>query len=70
MSGAPGHTDLMVTPESLDAWLGQNPVPDDRQTAYERARRERREQWWISETEDFCARKEVDPRTGKWLTDQ
>lgn len=44
--------------------------PDDRQTAYERARAQRREQWWISETEDFCARKEVDPRTGKWLTDQ
>jgi hypothetical protein len=24
---APGHTDLMVTPESLDAWLEKNPLP-------------------------------------------
>lgn len=24
---APGHTDLMVTPESLDAWLDANPPP-------------------------------------------
>ena len=40
---------------------------DDRQLAYAEARRLRREQWWISETEDFCARKEVDPATGKWL---
>lgn len=24
---APGHTDLMVTPESLDAWLEANPLP-------------------------------------------
>lgn len=24
---APGHTDLMVTPESLDAWLADNPPP-------------------------------------------
>jgi hypothetical protein len=23
----PGHTDLMVTPESLDVWLDQNPLP-------------------------------------------
>lgn len=24
---APGHTDLMVTPESLDKWLEDNPLP-------------------------------------------
>ena len=24
---APGHTDMMVTPESLDAWLEDNPLP-------------------------------------------
>lgn len=26
---APRHTDLMVTPEQLDAWLEQNPLPND-----------------------------------------
>lgn len=26
-SEAPGHTDLMVSPESLDAWLADNPPP-------------------------------------------
>ena len=26
---APGHTDLMVTPQSLDAWLAENPPPLD-----------------------------------------
>ena len=26
---APGHTDLMVTPEQLDEWLKKNPLPDD-----------------------------------------
>jgi hypothetical protein len=26
---APGHTDLMVTPESIDAWLVENPPPED-----------------------------------------
>jgi hypothetical protein len=25
---APGHTDLMVTPESIDAWLEKNPLPE------------------------------------------
>jgi hypothetical protein len=24
---APGHTDLMVSPEALDAWLEKNPEP-------------------------------------------
>ena len=43
------------------------PAKDDRQIAYEAARREHTELWWITEAEDFCARKEVDPRTGKWL---
>jgi hypothetical protein len=28
---APGHTDLMVTPESIDAWLEANPPPEDTQ---------------------------------------
>lgn len=26
---APGHTDLMVEPESLDAWLEANPLPEE-----------------------------------------
>jgi len=26
-----------------------------------------RENWWTADAEDFCARKEVDPATGKWL---
>lgn len=37
---APGHTDLMVTPESIDAWLEANPPPEDTQmtpTQYARA---------------------------------
>jgi hypothetical protein len=25
---APGHTDLMVTPESIDAWLEKNPLSE------------------------------------------
>lgn len=24
----PGHTDMMVSPESLDAWLADNPLPE------------------------------------------
>ena len=42
-------------------------MKDDRQVAYERYRKAFRDEWWISETEDFCTRKEVDPMTGKWL---
>ena len=38
-----------------------------KQAAYEAARRERREQWAISDAEDFCARKEVEPGTYKPL---
>lgn len=30
MTRAPGHTDLMVTPESLDEWLELNPLPPQR----------------------------------------
>lgn len=26
---APSHTDLMVSPELLDEWLEQNPLPQD-----------------------------------------
>lgn len=26
---APGHTDLMVSPEALDAFMAANPLPDD-----------------------------------------
>ena len=26
---APTHTDLMVTPESLDDWLTENPLPEE-----------------------------------------
>lgn len=26
---SPGHTDLMVSPECLDAWMDQNPLPLD-----------------------------------------
>lgn len=26
---APGHTDLMVSPEELDAWLEANPLPPE-----------------------------------------
>lgn len=40
---------------------------DERQLAYQEARRAWREGWLISNREDFCARKEVDPDTGKWL---
>jgi hypothetical protein len=40
---------------------------DERQTAYIEHRKHWRESWWISDAEDFCARKEVDPVTGKWL---
>lgn len=29
VSDAPGHTDLMVTPESIDAWLEKNPLTSD-----------------------------------------
>jgi len=42
-------------------------MKDDRQVAYEASRKAWREGWWISDAEDFCARKEVDPLTGKWL---
>lgn len=28
-NNAPGHTDLMVCPETLDAWLEANPLPAD-----------------------------------------
>jgi len=42
-------------------------MKDDKQVAYEARRKAWRESWWISDTEDFCARKEVDPLTGKWL---
>ncbi len=38
-----------------------------KQLAYEVARRERREQWAISDAEDFCVRKEVEPGTYKPL---
>lgn len=27
-ANAPGHTDLMVSPESIGAWLEANPLPD------------------------------------------
>lgn len=26
---APGHTDMMVDPDTLDVWLAQNPLPND-----------------------------------------
>ena len=32
---APGHTDLMVEPESLDAWLEANPLPEDPMTPHQ-----------------------------------
>lgn len=38
-----------------------------KQAAYEAARKLRREQWAISDAEDFCARKEVEPGTYKPL---
>ena len=44
-------------------------MKDDRQVAYEAHRKAWRDEWWIADTEDFCARKEVDPRTGKWLVE-
>lgn len=43
---------------------------DERQLAYIEARRAWREGWMVSNREDFCARKEVDPDTGKWLVIQ
>ena len=39
---APGHTDLMVSPESLDVWLEANPLPKSDPTNAERQRRYRR----------------------------
>ncbi len=30
---APGHTDLMVSPEGLDEWLADNPPPDEPEPA-------------------------------------
>ena len=44
-------------------------LPSDKQQAYEAARRLYREQWEQSDAEDFCARKEVEPGTYKWLHD-
>lgn len=38
---------------------------DRKQAAYEAARKLRREQWAISDAEDFCVRKEVEPGTYK-----
>ncbi len=39
----------------------------ERQAAYARSRRAWTDQWRIANAEDFCARMEVDPQTGKWL---
>lgn len=38
---------------------------DPRQVSYEAARAEHRRWWLISEAEDFCARKGVEPETYK-----
>jgi hypothetical protein len=38
---APGHTDLMVSPESIDAFLEANPLPDDTGGAVEASGAER-----------------------------
>lgn len=40
------------------------------QQEYERARKLYREQWAQSDEEDWCARKEVEPGTYKWLGDE
>ena len=45
-------------------------LPNDKQEAYEAARKLYREQWAISDEEDWCARKEVEPGTYKWLGDE
>ena len=41
-----------------------------RQAIYETARKLYREQWAQSDEEDWCARKEVEPGTYKWLGDE
>lgn len=38
-----------------------------KQELYRQQRLEHAAQWHQSNAEDFCARKEVDPDTGKWL---
>lgn len=38
-----------------------------KQEAYRQQRLEHARAWHQSNAEDFCARKEVDPVTGKWL---
>lgn len=40
------------------------------QSAYAMSRKLYREQWAQSDAEDFCARKEVEPGTYKWLSDE
>lgn len=40
------------------------------QRLYEAARKLYREQWAQSDEEDWCARKEVEPGTYKWLGDE
>lgn len=47
--------------------MPEDATEDPRQTAYLAHRAFWREWWWVADTEDFCARKEVDPATGKWL---
>ena len=45
-------------------------MTSDKQAIYETARKLYREQWAISDEEDWCARKEVTPGTYKWLGDE
>jgi hypothetical protein len=40
-----------------------------KQTLYAEHRRRHTDQWRIANAEDFCARMEVDPQTGKWLAE-
>jgi hypothetical protein len=39
----------------------------ERQAAYAQHRKTWAAQWHVANAEDFCARMEVDPQTGKWL---
>ena len=39
----------------------------ERQAAYAQGRKTWTAQWLVANAEDFCARMEVDPNTGKWL---
>jgi hypothetical protein len=54
-------------PQSDSGYTMPDRQAADRQAAYAQYRKTWTEQWHIANAEDFCARMEVDPQTGKWL---